>query len=345
MEDYDELVGRIQAAADRARISLAGGSAGPGGYGRGACSRGGEVGDKGGGSSGSIVDFLCSVALQVERDHAAVASLDDFRREASERDSRMLVTMEHLSARLASAMSRMDAMAEVIAELSRSRRRPRSPALALIRRLCELLEHVEPHQPLFNLSGKLFGMPRASRAWLDRCLAIERSLDREISGLKILDVGSGLGYTSFYFANREAKVTGIDTNPLNIEASRLIGRLNGIPVRFELRGLDPGYFEGSEITEYDVILLLDGLRRTLVEAGLEGTKELFRRMLAKVGLIVVDVPSPEGAGGRDDEDQPLLEELMIMCSHRGIRWRKVAESNCPSTGIRCSMYAVSARSP
>src|SRR5687768_101333 len=91
-------------------------------------------------------------------------------------------------------------------------------------RLGRLLEVVEPYQPLYGLAGIITEPKRTSA---DRCRVIEKSLG-DVTGLRILDIGSSLGFVSYYFADRGASVEGWDSNVNNIETTRLVGELNGI---------------------------------------------------------------------------------------------------------------------
>ena len=391
---YEDLLDRVRTGADRGRALPAAVEAGTRDDRSGAGRQSAEDGDSVGGSDGSIIDLLCSVALQVEKDHSIVTALEAFRRDASERDSRTKETMDRLSARLAAAESRLDAIGKAVTTRERkvdpenegsrqdaegrqfaarvehashhsdgvagqgprrSRKRvgtvtspsgrPRSRAVALMERLNELLKQVERHESLFNLSGKLFGMTQTTQACLDRCRAIERILNDDISGLRILDAGCGLGYTSFYFANRGASVTGIDTNPIHIEACKLIGKLNGIPTRFKTQAFDLDYIERLEIADYDVAMLLDRLLQTTVEDGLDGTNELIPALLAKVPLVIVGAPSGGEAVHRDKVTESSMNGLMTLVESESVRILQLGGFLRSVSGRPYSLYAVSARSP
>jgi SAM-dependent methyltransferase len=53
-----------------------------------------------------------------------------------------------------------------------------------------------------------------------------------LSGLEILEIGSGRGEFSVYLGRQGASVTGIDVGPNLVEASRVLAEINGVECRF-----------------------------------------------------------------------------------------------------------------
>jgi SAM-dependent methyltransferase len=51
-------------------------------------------------------------------------------------------------------------------------------------------------------------------------------------GSSVLDIGSGKGYSAFYFASLGYRVTGIDTDPLSVEEANAWAERLGLPARF-----------------------------------------------------------------------------------------------------------------
>jgi len=98
-----------------------------------------------------------------------------------------------------------------------------------------------------------------------------------LAGKKLLDIGSGLGESSVYFALQGAKVTMIDISPGMIEKAKEAGRYHGV----ELEGYAAA---GEELpvgdNEFDIVYvanvihhvtdrrnLMEGIRRTLKPGG------------------------------------------------------------------------------
>lgn len=98
-----------------------------------------------------------------------------------------------------------------------------------------------------------------------------------LAGLRVLDIGSGLGESSVYFAMRGARVTMIDISPGMIEKAKELGRHNGV----ELEGhVAVGEELPVESSAFDIVysantihhvtgrkLLFEEMRRVLVPRG------------------------------------------------------------------------------
>ena len=90
--------------------------------------------------------------------------------------------------------------------------------------LKEKLTHVENYQPIYAIAGLVDAPARESR---DRCDVILDALG-DVAGMRILDIGSSLGYVSFFFADRGAYVDGWESNLENAEVARLVSGINGV---------------------------------------------------------------------------------------------------------------------
>ncbi|MEI6886861.1 MAG: hypothetical protein WCK31_01335 [bacterium] len=86
-------------------------------------------------------------------------------------------------------------------------------------KLKSLLKLVEPYQPLFGVNVSGYSSKRSSR---DRFIDINKYFDDNFSGMRILDVGSSLGYLSFWFASKGGIVTGWDYNQENVAVSKCL---------------------------------------------------------------------------------------------------------------------------
>ena len=158
-------------------------------------------------------------------------------------------------------------------------------------KLSHLLKKIEYYQPLYK-TPCLLKNPVPQRKCEDRCQAIENtllSLGNNLTGIKILDVGSSLGYNSFYFADRKAHVFAIDNNIDSVLASRLISELNGIDVCFRVAEFDLEYINLIQESEYDVVLLLSVIHHIIYFKGLEYTKKMMKILLDKVPVIIVEL--------------------------------------------------------
>ncbi|MBS9387990.1 MAG: methyltransferase domain-containing protein [Dolichospermum sp. WA123] len=158
-------------------------------------------------------------------------------------------------------------------------------------KLSHLLKEIEYYQPLYK-TPFLLKNSLPQRICEDRCEAIENTLltlGNNLTGIKILDVGSSLGYNSFYFADIKAQLVGIDNNHDNVFASRLISEINGINVDFRVAEFDLDYVNLIQNQEYDVVFLLSVIHHIIYFQGIEDTKKIMKILLEKVPVIIVEL--------------------------------------------------------
>ncbi len=158
-------------------------------------------------------------------------------------------------------------------------------------KLSHLLKKIEYYQPLYK-TPYLLKNSVPQRNCEDRCQAIENTLltlGNNLTGIKILDVGSSLGYNSFYFAERKADVLAIDNNIGNVFASRLISEINGINVCFRVAEFDLDYINLIQKSEHDVVFLLSVIHHIIYFKGIEYTKKMMKVLLDKVPVIIVEL--------------------------------------------------------
>lgn len=172
-------------------------------------------------------------------------------------------------------------------------------------KLRALIKEVEPYQPTYGIDGILGDQPK--RDSLDRCRAIEEYLGN-VTGLRMLDIGSSLGYVPFYFADRGAITYGWDSNPKNAEVSRLIGDINGIKIDIKTKVFDADSMRTIKGDSYDVITILSVLHHVIHAHGLKYTQELMEYILSVTPVLIVELAKK----GEDknlfwDESQPKHE--------------------------------------
>jgi len=154
-----------------------------------------------------------------------------------------------------------------------------------IDRLKALAAKVEPYQPAYNVSGVIEGVKRDS---VDRCVAIEQAI-QPIVGKRILDIGSSLGYVSFYLADRGALVEGWEYNVDNTEVARLIGEINGIDVDFKVKELNHDTADAIPPGRFDVVLVLNVFHHITYYHGLEYTKQLVQKIMDRIPVAIVEL--------------------------------------------------------
>lgn len=164
-----------------------------------------------------------------------------------------------------------------------------------IDKLKTALKRAEPYQPAYSVAGVLEDPRRQS---IDRARAIELYLG-QTAGLRILDIGSSLGYMCYYFSDRGAVAEGWDMRPENVEVAQLIGEINGVPATFKTKQLNTDTVQTIPQDHFDVVLLLSVLHHTVYYNGLEYTQKLLRTLLERVPTLVVEL-------AKRDEDKKLF---------------------------------------
>ncbi|MCX5980807.1 MAG: protein kinase [Nostocales cyanobacterium LacPavin_0920_SED1_MAG_38_18] len=211
-------------------------------------------------------------------------------------------------------------------------------------KLSHLLKKIEYYEPLYKIPCLLKNsVPQ--RKCEDRCQAIENTLltlGNNLTGIKILDVGSSLGYNSFYFADRKAHVFAIDNNVDNVLASRLISELNGIDVCFRVAEFDLDYINLIQQSEYDVILLLSVIHHIIYLKGLEYTKKMMKILLDKVPVIIVELAiKDEETEGKDLIEALPNDSLSIFESCQDVHINLIGYFSTHLSLVKRPLYAIS----
>jgi 2-polyprenyl-3-methyl-5-hydroxy-6-metoxy-1,4-benzoquinol methylase len=144
-----------------------------------------------------------------------------------------------------------------------------------------------------------FGMPLFYNRAIDLCqrLALARWLSVR-PGMRVLDVGCGVGRWSRYLAARGATVTGIDLSPTMIGEARR--RAQARPLRGECRFLvqDLAALETGE--KFDLVLGVTVLQHILDAAALRAALQRLAAHLAPGGRLILLEAAPEHAADRCD---------------------------------------------
>ena len=163
-------------------------------------------------------------------------------------------------------------------------------------KLRKKLEVIEYYQPAYMIGGLDLNPKRNCK---DRCRIIEKALNNDFAGLKILDIGASLGYVCYYFADRGAVTEGWESNADNAEAARLIGQINGVPSKILNKSLGMEEIENINAGDYDIIIILSVLHHVIHFNNLDYVKELIKKMLDKIPILIVEL-------ALKDEDKSLF---------------------------------------
>ncbi len=152
-------------------------------------------------------------------------------------------------------------------------------------RLRAAVSQVEHYQPLYGVEGVVTEPARPSR---DRAETIAGAVG-PLRGLRVLDIGSSLGYMSFALAAHGARVTGWEMSAANAEVARLVGQINGLPVTFQTVALDETTAAGLVEDRHDVILVLSVLHHVIHFQGLDAARRIVRDLLRSAPVLVLEL--------------------------------------------------------
>jgi O-antigen chain-terminating methyltransferase len=185
------------------------------------------------------------------------------------------------------------------------------------------IKKVDPYQPAYGLPRVV---KRAQRDCIDRCKIIMGGLG-DVNGSKILDIGSSLGYISFYFADKGAgRVEGWDRVDGNIEVSKLISEINGIEVTFKKQELNEESVSSIAKGDFDIVIMLSILHHINAEQGVNVTKKLMKNLFDVIPVLIVELPRKgENPGWVGDKLQPDNELEIFELIKDDISIRKLAE--------------------
>ncbi|GEL48374.1 hypothetical protein CHO01_34900 [Cellulomonas hominis] len=148
-----------------------------------------------------------------------------------------------------------------------------------------LLSRVEHYQPTYGLAGLVATPQRESR---DRAEQIARALGA-VGGLRVLDLGTSLGYFALYLADRGAKSTGWDFKPDNVAIARLISDITGVRAEFHERTIDEATVEAVPTGSFDVVLALSVLHHVIAIEGLESAQRIVAALFERAPVMVVEL--------------------------------------------------------
>lgn len=144
-----------------------------------------------------------------------------------------------------------------------------------------------------------FGMPLFYNRAIDLCqrLALKRWL-RVRPGMRVLDVGCGVGRWSRYLAARGAAVTGIDLSPTMIAEARR--RARAVALRGECRFLVQDLAQLETGDKFDLVLGVTVLQHILDAAALGMALRHLVEQLNEDGILVLLEAAPEQTAGTCD---------------------------------------------
>lgn len=152
--------------------------------------------------------------------------------------------------------------------------------------LKELADKVEPYQPIYGVSGVITD-PRRDSA--DRCRAIMETFEGNVTKYNILDIGSSLGYVSFFLADRGADVEGWEVSPSNMAVALAAQAINGIPVSFLNKALDLETAKAIPKDKFDIAIILSVFHHIIYDEGIETTRKIVRELVNKIPVLIVEL--------------------------------------------------------
>ena len=165
-----------------------------------------------------------------------------------------------------------------------------SNSCKLITEINQLLNNqVEYYQPIYGIPA-IFFTSKSKRDCSERVKVIENYFDKDVFNLRILDIGSSLGYFCFYLADRGAFVDGWESIEMNYHVSNLVKQINQInSANFYLRTLDRDTIKNIPNDNYDCVLALSIFQHINNLYGLNYCQDLIQTLLEKSPILIVEL--------------------------------------------------------
>lgn len=171
-----------------------------------------------------------------------------------------------------------------------------------------------------------YGMPRFYNRMIHFCqhLALEPWL-KIVPGMRVLDVGCGVGRWSRLLASRGAFVVGIDLSPTMIEQSRRRTRDPELAKRCQFQVQDLSHLDREE--RFDRILSVTVLQHILDTAALRAALRAMAAHLAEGGRMILLEAAPTACNDRCDTSvfRARHRDVYLQLFHEcGLRVRAIA---------------------
>ena len=148
-----------------------------------------------------------------------------------------------------------------------------------------LLKVVEPYQPLFGLTIPNYQPKRITK---DRVETIEKHLNNNVNGIRILDLGSSLGYIPLYLASKGAIATGWENNENNLHVSNILKEINSSSAIFSSNSLDLNTYKLINSDNFDVVIILSLLHHIIHFQGIDACKTILNYILEIVPQVYIE---------------------------------------------------------
>jgi len=217
-----------------------------------------------------------------------------------------------------------------------------SNSLRVINEIDHLLNtQVEHYQPIYGMPSTFFST-KAKRDCSDRAKIIENYFNNDFNNLRVLDIGSSLGYFCFYLADRGALAEGWDSNELNYYVSNLTKEINAITnASFLCRTLDLDTVKNIPYDKYDCALALSVFQHINNEHELAYSQNLIKSLLDKIPVLIVELANKNENTNVHWKDTLPPNELEFFSKLRNCKIQKIGEFGTHLSDIKRSMYVIS----
>ena len=216
-----------------------------------------------------------------------------------------------------------------------------SNSCRLITEIDQLLNNqVEYYQPLYGIPAVFFSS-KAKRDCSERVKVIENYFNKDVFNLRILDIGSSLGYFCFYLADRGAFVDGWEHNEMNFHVSNLVKQINQInTANFYLRTLDLDTIKNIPYDNYDCVLALNIFHHINDLYGLSYCQDLIQNLLEKSPILIVELANSQEDSNVYWKDSLPVDELAFFAHVKNCSIKKIGDFDTHLSETKRSMYAV-----
>lgn len=178
-----------------------------------------------------------------------------------------------------------------------------APAIrSLIEKIARLHPNGELYQPVYGLDYKHSGP--VQRECIERCKLVLARLPQH-DHMTLVDVGSNMGYVTFYMAEHFSRVVGIESDDLLFEFSNALRK--EIHSRAEFVQRD--FYKNFRHEQFDVCLMFSVIHYAVAGIGLHGARKILAEIAAQFDHVFIELSSKKDYPYMPEDPGELLTEL------------------------------------
>lgn len=162
-------------------------------------------------------------------------------------------------------------------------------------RLLHLIDEIASQNPQRELYQPVFGVDVVHDGPIQReCttraeMVLTTLQSHDMQNMRVLDVGTNMGFISFYLADRFARVTGVESNETLLEYCNEIRSLTGSKAEFTRLHFFRDYSTFLGKRHFDACLLFSVIHYLVGEKGIDAAKEILADIVSHFDHVIIEL--------------------------------------------------------